>query len=58
MNQTDSLKRRRDSILKEAESRGFEAVVFFNEMIRMNTSNFAYVLPMGLGDEHQTFILD
>ena len=58
MNQTDSLKRRRDSILREAESRGFEAVVFFNEMIRMNTSNFAYVLPMGLGDEHQTFIMD
>lgn len=58
MNEKDSLKRRRKAILEEAQNRGFEAVVFFNEVIRQNPSNFIYVLPMGLGDEHQTFIMD
>jgi len=58
LNKKDSIKRRRSAILEEAQNRGFEVVVSFNEMIRQNTSNFVYVLPMGLGDEHQTFVMD
>jgi len=58
LNKEDSIKRRRTAILEEAQNRGFEVVVSFNEMIRQNTSNFVYVLPMGLGDEHQTFVMD
>jgi Xaa-Pro aminopeptidase len=58
LNQDDSIKRRRESILGEAERRGFKAVVFFNEVIRQNPSNTIYVLPMALGDEHQTFVMN
>ena len=58
MNQKDSLKRRRKELLKEAEKRGFEAVVLFNEVIRQNPSNFIYICPSGLGDEHQTYVMD
>ena len=58
LNQKDSIKRRRKAILEEAEKRGFSAVVFFNEVIRQNPSNTIYVLPMALGDEHQTFVMD
>ncbi len=58
MDQKESLKRRRGSILREAESRGYDAVVFLNEVIGQNPSNFVYVCPMGLGDEHQSLVLD
>jgi len=58
MDQEASLKRRIGSVLEEAESRGFNAVVFLNEVIGQNPSNFAYVCPDGLGDEHQTLVLD
>jgi hypothetical protein len=59
LNLDESLKRRIDSILKEAERRGFEAVVFFNEVIGQNPSNFVYVSgPWGLGDEHGTLVFD
>ena len=58
MDQKESLKRRRESILEEAERRGFEAVAFFNEIVGQNPSNTVYVLPMALGDEHQTFVMD
>jgi len=58
LNQKDSVNRRRRSILQEAEKRGFEAVVFFNEVIRQNPSNTIYVLPIALGDEHQTLVMD
>jgi Xaa-Pro aminopeptidase len=58
LNKKDSVNRRREAILKEAEARGFNAVVFFNEVIRQNPSNTIYVLPMALGDEHQTFVMD
>ncbi len=58
MDQKESLKRRRESILREAERRGFEAVVFFNEVVGQNPSNTVYVLPMALGDEHQTYVMD
>lgn len=59
MNLEESLKRRIDSILGEAQRRGFEAVVFLNEVINQNPSNFVYVSgPWGLGDEHGTLILD
>jgi len=57
LNQGDSLKRRVASIVEEAEKRGFEAVVFLNEVIGQNPSNFVYVCPSGLGDEHQTIVL-
>jgi len=59
MNLDDSLKRRVDSILDEAGRRGFEAVVFLNEVIGQNPSNFVYVSgPWGLGDEHGTLVFD
>ena len=59
MNLEESLRRRIDSILKEAERRGFEAAVFFNEVIGQNPSNFVYVSgPWGLGDEHGTLVFD
>jgi len=58
LDQKDSVKRRRESILREAAGRGFDAVVFFNEVIRQNPSDTIYVLPMALGDEHQTFVMD
>lgn len=58
MNQKQSLERRRKAIMEEAQSRGYEAVVFFNEVIRQNPSNTIYVMPGALGDEHQTFIMD
>ena len=58
MNQKDSVKRRRSAIMLEAQKRGYEAVVFFNEVIRQNPSNTIYVMPSALGDEHQTFVMD
>jgi Xaa-Pro aminopeptidase len=54
-----SLKRRINSILDEARRRGFEAVVFTNEVIGQNPSNFVYVSgPWGLGEEHGTLVFD
>ena len=59
MNLEESLKRRISSILAEVEKRGFEAVVFLNEVIGQNPSNFVYVSgPWGLGDEHNTLVFD
>ena len=59
MNLEESLKRRIDSILGEAQRRGFETVVFLNEVINQNPSNFVYVSgPWGLGDEHGTLVFD
>ena len=59
MNLEDSLKRRIGSILKEVEERGFEVVVFLNEVIGQNPSNFVYVSgPWGLGGEHGTLVFD
>jgi Xaa-Pro aminopeptidase len=58
MNQKESIKRRRKSIMIQAQERGYETVVFFNEVIRQNPSNTIYVMPHALGDEHQTFIMD
>ena len=58
MNQKDSIKRRRDLIMKQVQERGYDAAVFFNEVIRQNPSNTIYVLPAALGDEHQTFVMD
>lgn len=55
----ESLKRRREAILSEVERRGFDAVVFLNEVIGQNPSNFVYVSgPWGLGDEHSTLVFD
>ena len=59
LNLEESLERRIASILKEAERRGFEAVVFMNEVVGLNPSNFVYVSgPWGLGDEHNTLVFD
>ena len=58
MNQKDSSQRRRNTIMNEVQERGYEVVVFFNEVIRQNPSNTIYVMPQALGDEHQTFIMD
>ena len=40
MDLKESLKRRISTILDEVERRGFEAVVFMNEVIGLNPSNF------------------
>jgi Xaa-Pro aminopeptidase len=45
-------------VLKEAEARGFESVILVNEVINQNPSNFVYMCPDGLGDEHQTLVLN
>jgi Xaa-Pro aminopeptidase len=59
LNLEDSLRRRISLILSEVEARGFEAVVFLNEVIGQNPSNFVYVSgPWGLGDEHGTLVFD
>jgi Xaa-Pro aminopeptidase len=59
MNLEESLKQRTGSILKTAENLGFEAVVFLNEVIGQNPSNFVYVSgPWGMGDEHGTLVFD
>ena len=59
MNLEESLKRRISSILDEVERRGFEAVVFMNEVIGLNSSNFVYASgPWGFGDEHNTHVFD
>ena len=44
--------------MEQAQTRGYEVVVFFNEVIRQNPSNTIYVMPAALGDEHQTFVMD
>jgi len=55
----ESMRRRTDAILAEVERRGFDTVVFVNEVIGQNPSNFVYVSgPWGLGDEHGTLVLD
>jgi hypothetical protein len=43
MNLEESLERRISSILDEVERRGFKAIVFMNEVIGLNPSNFVYV---------------
>jgi Xaa-Pro aminopeptidase len=59
MNLEKSLERRLSSILEEVERRGFEAVVFMNEVIGLNPSNFVYVSgPWGFGNEHNTLVFD
>jgi hypothetical protein len=59
MNLEESLERRISTILGEAKRRGFEAVVFMNEVIGQNPCNFVYVSgPWGLGDEHNTLVFD
>jgi len=57
LNQDESLKRRRKELLKEVERRGFESVVLINEVVNQNPGNFCYMLPDGIGDEHQTLVL-
>ena len=58
MNQKQSIDRRRKAIMEKIQERGYEVVVFFNEVIRQNPSNTIYVMPGALGDEHQTFVMD
>lgn len=57
MDQEESVNRRRKAVLEEVEQRGFDGVVFFNEVLNLNPSNFVYMLPEGLGEEQQTLIL-
>jgi Xaa-Pro aminopeptidase len=58
MNSEESIKRRIDSILTEVEARGFDTVVFVNEIIGQNPSNFIYVSgSWGYGEEHAALIL-
>lgn len=58
MKPEDSIERRIRGILKEVQARGFETVVFVNEVINQNPGNFVYVCPDGMGDEHQTLVLN
>jgi Xaa-Pro dipeptidase len=58
MNSEESIKRRVDSILAEVEARGFDTVVFVNEIIGQNPSNFIYLSgSWGYGEEHTALIL-
>jgi Xaa-Pro aminopeptidase len=57
LNQDESIQRRRKELLKEVERRGFETVVLLNEVVNQNPGNFCYILPDGIGDEHQTLVL-
>lgn len=58
MNSEESIQRRVDSILAEVEARGFDTVVFVNEVIGQNPSNFLYVSgSWGYGEEHTALIL-
>jgi Xaa-Pro aminopeptidase len=54
----ESLERRIRGVLREAQRRGFETVVFVNEVINQNPGNFVYVCPEGVGDEQQTLVLN
>lgn len=55
----ESYKRRRKSILAEAKRRGFNTVVFINEIIGQNPANFLYVSgSWGYGQEHSALIFD
>ena len=58
MNQDESIKRRRKELLREVERRGFETVVFLNEVVNQNPGNFIYFCPEGIGDEHQSLVLN
>lgn len=55
----ESIKRRIDSVLSEIERRGFDTVVFVNETIGQNPSNFIYVSgSWGYGEEHTALIFN
>ncbi len=58
MNQDESITRRRKELLREVERRGFETVVFLNEVVNQNPGNFIYFCPEGIGDEHQSLVLN
>ena len=58
MNQDESIARRRRELLREVERRGFETIVLLNEVVNQNPGNFVYLCPDGIGDEHQTLVLD
>ena len=59
VNSEESIKRRVDSILAEVEGRGFDTVVFLNEVISQNPSNFIYVSgAWGYGEEHSALVFD
>lgn len=55
----ESIKRRIESILAEVKLRGFDTVVFVNEVIGQNPANFIYVSgSLGYGEEHSGLIFD
>ncbi|GEM_PF-1663884 len=57
MNGEESIKRRVDATLAEVKARGFDTVVFMNEIIGQNPANFLYVSgPWGYGEEHAALI--
>jgi Xaa-Pro aminopeptidase len=58
LDKADSVQRRRKLVLEEVKKNGYEVIVLLNEVIGQNPSNFVYLYPDGLGDEHQSLILD
>jgi Xaa-Pro aminopeptidase len=55
----ESIKRRIDAIIKEVDKSGYDAMVFVNEVINQNPSNFIYVSgAWGYGEEHATLVFD
>jgi Xaa-Pro aminopeptidase len=55
----ESLQRRIDAILTEVKLRGFDTVLFLNEVISQNPANFLYVSgTWGYGEEHSALIFD
>ncbi|UCH02889.1 MAG: aminopeptidase P family protein [Candidatus Bathyarchaeota archaeon] len=59
MNENESIKRRRKAILEEIKNRDFDTVIFINEVINQNPSNFIYMSgSWGYGEEHCSIIID
>ena len=57
MKAEESIKRRVDSILAEVKARGFDTVVFVNEIVGQSPANFLYVSGLwGYGEEHAALI--
>jgi Xaa-Pro aminopeptidase len=58
MNKEESIARRRKELLREMERRGFETIILINEVVNQNPGNFVYLCPEGIGDEHQSLVLN
>lgn len=59
MNKNESIKRRIEAIIEEIKKRDFDTIIFINEVINQNPSNFIYISgSWGYGEEHCSIIID